>query len=91
MNLQELRYLVAVAEHRHFGHAAEACNVSQPTLSSQIRKLERGGTHALPKFVDSRVPVYCGGVLKAWGKPVVSRGVLAVQIISVVHGQGNQS
>lgn len=40
MNLQDIRYLVAVAEHRHFGHAAEACNVSQPTLSSQIRKLE---------------------------------------------------
>src|SRR5580658_7407873 len=40
MNLQELRYLVAVAELRHFGRAAEACNVSQPTLSSQIRKLE---------------------------------------------------
>ncbi len=40
MNLQELRYLVAVAEHRHFGRAAESCNVSQPTLSSQIRKLE---------------------------------------------------
>lgn len=40
MNLQELRYLVAVAENRHFGRAAEACNVSQPTLSSQIRKLE---------------------------------------------------
>ncbi len=40
MNLQDLRYLVAVAEQRHFGRAAEACNVSQPTLSSQIRKLE---------------------------------------------------
>jgi len=40
MNLQEIRYLVAVAEYRHFGRAAEACNVSQPTLSSQIRKLE---------------------------------------------------
>jgi len=40
MNLQELRYLAAVAEQRHFGRAAEACNVSQPTLSSQIRKLE---------------------------------------------------
>jgi LysR family hydrogen peroxide-inducible transcriptional activator len=40
MNLQDLRYLVAVAEHRHFGRAAEACNVSQPTLSGQIRKME---------------------------------------------------
>ncbi|UWZ82230.1 LysR substrate-binding domain-containing protein [Occallatibacter riparius] len=40
MNLQDFKYLVAVAEHRHFGRAAEACNVSQPTLSSQIRKLE---------------------------------------------------
>lgn len=41
MNLQELRYLVAAAEHRHFGRAAEACHVSQPTLSSQIKKLEK--------------------------------------------------
>jgi LysR family hydrogen peroxide-inducible transcriptional activator len=41
MTLQELRYLAAIAEHRHFGRAAEACNVSQPTLSSQLRKLER--------------------------------------------------
>ena len=40
MNLQELRYLVAVAQHKHFGRAAEFCNVSQPTLSGQIRKLE---------------------------------------------------
>lgn len=40
MNLQDLRYFVSVAECRHFGHAAEACDVSQPTLSSQIRKLE---------------------------------------------------
>lgn len=40
MNIRDLRYLVAVAEHRHFGRAAEACFVSQPTLSTQIRKLE---------------------------------------------------
>lgn len=57
----------------------------------KIRALERGVTHVLPNFVDSRVPVYVAGVLKAWGKPVVSRGVLAVQIISVVHGQGAKS
>lgn len=40
MNLRDLKYLVAVAEHQHFGKAAEACYVSQPTLSGQIKKLE---------------------------------------------------
>lgn len=40
MNLRDLKYLVAVAELQHFGKAAEACFVSQPTLSGQIKKLE---------------------------------------------------
>jgi LysR family transcriptional regulator, hydrogen peroxide-inducible genes activator len=40
MNLRDLRYLVALSEHKHFGRAAEASFVSQPTLSTQIRKLE---------------------------------------------------
>jgi LysR family hydrogen peroxide-inducible transcriptional activator len=55
MNLQDLRYLVAVAEHRHFGRAAEACNVSQPTLSSQIRKLEDGLGVKLLERTNKRV------------------------------------
>jgi LysR family hydrogen peroxide-inducible transcriptional activator len=40
LNLRDLKYLVALADHRHFGRAAEACFASQPTLSVQVRKLE---------------------------------------------------
>ena len=40
MNIRDLKYLVALAEHKHFGRAAEASFVSQPTLSTQIKKLE---------------------------------------------------
>ncbi len=40
MNIRDLEYSVALAEHRHFRRAADSCHVSQPTLSGQIRKLE---------------------------------------------------
>ena len=39
--LRQLRYFSALAKHRHFGRAAEACAVTQPALSMQIRELER--------------------------------------------------
>lgn len=41
VTLKQLRYLRALAEHRHFGRAAESCAVTQPALSMQIRELER--------------------------------------------------
>ncbi|MBX9777680.1 MAG: hydrogen peroxide-inducible genes activator [Xanthobacteraceae bacterium] len=41
ITLKQLRYLSALAVHRHFGRAAEACSVTQPALSMQIRDLER--------------------------------------------------
>jgi flagellar motor switch/type III secretory pathway protein FliN len=57
----------------------------------KLRKLEYGQIFTLQGFVDSRVPVYCGGALKAWAKPVVCRGMLAVEIESVIHDQGIKS
>lgn len=40
VTLAELRYVVALADLRHFGRAARACNVTQPTLSAQVKKIE---------------------------------------------------
>ncbi|MFN0002834.1 MAG: LysR substrate-binding domain-containing protein [Pseudohongiellaceae bacterium] len=40
MNLRDWEYFVAIAEHKHFGRAAAACHVTQPTLSAQLKKLE---------------------------------------------------
>lgn len=64
MTLTELRYIVALARERHFGRAADACHVSQPTLSVGIRKLEeelgvalfeRGANEVSPTPVGARV------------------------------------
>jgi len=41
MTLKQLRYIEALARHRHFGRAAEACSISQPALSLQVKELER--------------------------------------------------
>jgi flagellar motor switch/type III secretory pathway protein FliN len=56
---------------------------------SQLRALTAGTQLTLPVFVDDPLPIYCGDVLKAWGRPVVTRGVLAVEIAAIhVPGGG---
>ena len=40
MNLQQLKYIIAVNRFRNFARAAEACNITQPTLSAMVVKLE---------------------------------------------------
>jgi LysR family hydrogen peroxide-inducible transcriptional activator len=67
MTLRELEYLVALAKHRHFGRAAEACHVSQLTLSAQIKKLEEELGVALVER-DSR-----GVILTSHGHEAASR------------------
>ncbi len=73
MTLTELKYIVAVARERHFGRAAEACFVSQPTLSVAIRKLEdelgiiifeRGGSEIGVTPVGERVVAQAHKVLQ---------------------------
>lgn len=67
MNLRDLKYLVALADLRHFGKAAEACFVSQPTLSTQIRKLEEELGVTLIERAPRKV------MLTAAGQDVVQR------------------
>jgi len=67
MNLRDLRYLVALAEHKHFGRAAQASFVSQPTLSTQIKKLEEELGVALVERTPRKV------LLTEVGREIVQR------------------
>jgi LysR family hydrogen peroxide-inducible transcriptional activator len=79
MNLRDLKYLVALADHRHFGKAADASFVSQPTLSTQIRKLEEELGVALVERAPRKV------MLTPVGREVVDR---ARRIIAEVEQMG---
>jgi len=67
LKLKDLRYLVAVADQRHFGRAAARCFVSQPTLSAQLKKLEQ----ALGVQLIERAPNNVA--LTAVGEEIVAR------------------
>ena len=67
MNLRDLKYLLALADHKHFGRAAAASFVSQPTLSTQIRKLEEELGVALVERAPRRV------MLTPIGRDIVER------------------
>jgi len=85
MNLRDLRYLVALAEHRHFGRAAEACFASQPTLSTQIRKLEDELGVALVERAPRRV------FLTPAGEAVVARARAALGEIDEIKAVARRS
>src|SRR5215510_5481381 len=65
LTLRDLQYLVAVADHEHFGRAAAACNVSQPALSAQIRKIEDVLSVQLFERTNRRVTITPSGQMVA--------------------------
>lgn len=85
MNLRDLQYLVAVADHRHFGHAAEASFVSQPTLSTQIKKLEAELGVALVERSPRQV------MLTPAGERVVERARVILREANSIRGIAQQA
>src|SRR3546814_20013517 len=79
MNLRDLKYFVALAEHLHFGRAAAACFVSQPTLSTKIRKLEEELGLALVDRAPSKV------MLNPAGCPAAARAPGGVAATETMH------
>ncbi|NDA46153.1 MAG: LysR family transcriptional regulator [Alphaproteobacteria bacterium] len=73
MNLRDLRYITALARLGHFGRAAEACHISQPTLSGQILKLEEELGIAIFERVGRSVRV------TAAGEQIIEQAQRAVQ------------
>jgi LysR family hydrogen peroxide-inducible transcriptional activator len=72
MTLTQLKYLVAVAEARHFAAAAERCGVTQPTLSMQLRKLEHSlGVTLFDRRKKPVEPTEAGYALIAQARRVV--------------------
>jgi flagellar motor switch protein FliM len=57
---------------------------------SEIGALVPGMQITLPVFIDEPMPIYCGDVLKAWGRPVVTRGVIAVEVAALATPGGGR-
>lgn len=85
MKLRDLEYLIAVADHRHFGRAADACFVSQPTLSTQIKKLEQ----ELGVELIERNPRAI--TLTEVGSKIVERARVAIGETEAIHAIARQS
>lgn len=83
--IQQLRYLVAVADFKHFRRAAEACNVTQPTLSAQLKELELKLGATLIERSRSRVVVTPLGEVIADHARNALREVEEINSLAVLH------
>ena len=85
MNLRDLKDLVALADHRHFGRAAAASFVSQPTLSTQVRKLEEELGVVLVERAPRKI------MLTPAGRDVVERARRIIADIEQMHEAARRS
>lgn len=86
MTLQDLRYVVTLAETKHFARAAAACLVSQPTLSTQIKKLEEELGLMLFERTNKRVmPTQAGLALIAQARVVLEEAEKLRQMAQQAH------
>ncbi len=87
MTIQQLEYLIAVDKHRHFGNAAESCFVTQPTLSAQLGKLERGlGVILFDRSKMPVIPTEIGVQIIAQAKRVVSESKGIMELVAQLKG-----
>jgi LysR family transcriptional regulator, hydrogen peroxide-inducible genes activator len=87
MTIQQLEYVLAVDKFRHFGHAAESCFVTQPTLSAQISKLESAlGIIIFDRSKMPVIPTEIGHLIIEQAKKVVTHQKGIYEIIAQQKG-----
>ncbi|MDP2041901.1 MAG: LysR substrate-binding domain-containing protein [Algoriphagus sp.] len=87
MTIQQLEYLIAVDKQRHFGHAAESCFVTQPTLSAQLSKLEKElGVILFDRSKMPVIPTEIGVQIIAQAKKVVSESKGIMELVAQLKG-----
>ncbi|MEB2779545.1 hydrogen peroxide-inducible genes activator [Algoriphagus sp. C2-6-M1] len=87
MTIQQLEYLIAVDKHRHFGHAAASCFVTQPTLSAQLSKLERDlGVILFDRSKMPVIPTAMGVQIIEQAKRVVSESKGIFELVADLKG-----
>ncbi len=88
MTIIQFEYIIAVDNHRHFGKAADACFVTQPTLSMQIQKLEdQLGVLVFDRSKQPVVPTEIGRRIIAQARIVVSDAKRLTEIVSEEKGE----
>ena len=87
MTLQQLEYILAVNQHRHFGRAAEHCHVTQPTLSAMIQKLEEElGVKLFDRNVQPVCPTSIGERIIDQARQVLNQSAHIREIVDEEKG-----